>query len=44
MIGLSVKVPCMPAISAAPEEKTDLLDIGNDLVDEVNLISLKLEA
>jgi len=34
----------MPAVSACPEQKTDLVRIGKESIDEVNLSTLKLEA
>jgi hypothetical protein len=43
MVCLFVKIFRLPAISATPEEKTDLFDIGNNLVDEVNLSTIELE-
>jgi len=35
---------CPPAVSVCAEQKTDLVRIGKESIDEVNLISLKLEA
>ena len=38
-----MEVTCPPAVSACPEQKTDLVRIGKESIDEVNLSSVKLE-
>ena len=35
---------CPPAVSVCAEQKTDLVRIGKESIDEVNLSSVKLEA
>ena len=39
-----MEVFCLPAIPAAAEQKTDLVRIGKESIDVVNLSSVKLEA
>jgi hypothetical protein len=35
---------CPPAVPVCPEQNTDLVRIGKESIDEVNLSSVKLEA
>ena len=44
IICLSVKVLCMIAIPPEAEQKTDLVRIGEESINEVNLSSVKFEA
>jgi hypothetical protein len=39
-----MEVTCPPAVSACLEQKTDLVRIRKESIDEVNLSTLKLEA
>ena len=39
-----MEIFCIPAVSACPEKKTDLIGMGEESIDEINLSSVKFMA